>query len=161
VAEDTFKFVGIGILEGIIDGGTGDNTLDYSGYATAVTFNLATMNATGLNGFTNIHKLIGSDSNGDGDTIRGANADSRYEITAENAGKITWNITLGGQEVEYYFEFEGIENLIGGTGKDTFAIIGQGSLTGSIDGGAGSNTLDYSEYDKGDNTGVKVDLSED
>lgn len=159
--EDTFKFVGIGILEGIIDGGTGDNTLDYSGYATAVTFNLATMNATGLNGFTNIHKLIGSDSNGDGDTIRGANADSRYEITAENAGKITWNITLGGQEVEYYFEFEGIENLIGGTGKDTFAIIGQGSLTGSIDGGAGSNTLDYSEYDKGDNTGVKVDLSED
>jgi putative cell wall-binding protein/Ca2+-binding RTX toxin-like protein len=159
--DDTFKFVGDGILEGIIDGGTGYNTLDYSDYATAVMFNLAAMNATSLNGFTNIHKLIGSNSNGVYDTIRGTNSDSRYEITAENAGKITWKITLGGQVVEYNFDFEGIENLIGGSGNDTFAIIDQGRLTGSIDGGAGSNTLDYSKYDNGDNTGVKVDLSKD
>jgi Ca2+-binding RTX toxin-like protein len=161
--DDTFKFVGTGVLEGIIDGGGGYNTLDFSQYGTVVNFDLEAMNVTSLNGvilkgFTNIHKLVGSSH---GDTIRGANADSRYAITAENEGRITWSISLGGQVIEYSFDFEGIENLIGGSGNDTFAIIGQGCLTGFIDGGAGSNTLDYSCYDNGDNTGVKVDLSQD
>ena len=42
---------------------------------------------------------------------------------------------------------------------DTFAFIGNGYLTGLIDGGKGQNTLDYSAYDHGDGSGVVVDLN--
>ena len=155
--NDTFKFSGAGALEGIINGGAGYNALDYSEYASAVNFNLAAMNLPGLTGFINIHKLIGG--NGVNDTVRGANADTLFAVTAENAGRITWSIYQGGQEIKYSFDFEGIENLLGGDGNDTFALVGQGFLTGTIDGGAGSNTLDYSQY-VGDGSGVKVDLSQ-
>jgi len=44
--------------------------------------------------------------------------------------------------------FTNFQNLTGGSGKDTFKLIGTASLTGAIDGGSGSglNTLDYSGY---------------
>ena len=40
-----------------------------------------------------------------------------------------------------------IEQLLGGSGNDRFCLTGSASVKGRIDGGAGSNTLDYSGYD--------------
>jgi hypothetical protein len=42
--------------------------------------------------------------------------------------------------------FQGICNLVGGAGPDKFIFTAGGSLTGSIDGGAGINSLDYTAY---------------
>ena len=48
-----------------------------------------------------------------------------------------------------------IENIIGGSGNDTFLFTNGSSLAGTIDGGAGINTLDYAQY----TTPVSVDLA--
>jgi len=42
--------------------------------------------------------------------------------------------------------FSHVQNLVTGTTDDTFAFRGPGHLDGSIDGGGGTNTLDYSQY---------------
>src|SRR5262249_29149661 len=46
------------------------------------------------------------------------------------------------------FTFSAFQNLTGGTGPDTFKLIGSAHLDGALDGGGGanSNTLDYSAY---------------
>ena len=45
--------------------------------------------------------------------------------------------------------------IYGGAGDDTYAFDDQGAFTGTITGGSGTSTLDYSAY----TTGVKVNLS--
>jgi hypothetical protein len=52
------------------------------------------------------------------------------------------------------FNFSAMENLTGGSGDDTFAFGAGRTLSGMIDGGDGSNTLDYSAYA----TTVRVDV---
>lgn len=143
--NDTFKFVGSGVLLGLIDGGGGVNTLDYSGYDAPVTFHLAKMSATGLAGFRNIQILVGSSHK---DTLVGPDTGAWFNIDGGNFG----NIDLG---IDGSIDFLDIENLVGGSGDDTFAFNADGTLTGSIDGGGGSNTLDYSDY----GSGVVVDLN--
>ncbi len=126
---DAFKFT-TGSLTGKIDGGTGANTLDYSGDGgVAATVNLATSTATRTGGIANIGVLVGSSSTAD--TLTGPNATNTWTLTGTNAG------TVG------TFSFSAVENLTGGTGADTFKIT-SGSVTGKINGGAGVNTLDYS-----------------
>lgn len=155
---DTFNFLGQSMLNGLIDGGEGYNILNYSAYDTAVSFNLELMNATGLTGFRNIQKLIGSAYS---DTITGSNSENRFTITGGNAGKISWTVNepATGQTINIVLSFSEIENLIGGTNKDIFAFTATGYLDGNIDGGAGENWLDYSDYHDGENNGVIVDLA--
>lgn len=150
--NDTFVFSGNGSLEGLVDGGAGYNTLDYSTYDSEVVFNLEKLTATGLVRFSQIHRIIGSNHN---DTIIGLNTNTTYKITAENAGQIIPEIADSFTGID----FAAVENLTGGSLDDTFAFIGNGYLTGLIDGGKGQNTLDYSAYDHGDGSGVVVDLN--
>ena len=76
------------------------------------------------------------------DTLAGPDSDSIWTIDGLNSG------TLNG------IAFSGMESLLGGSGDDLFTFLG-GSLTGSIDGGAGANTIDYSNL----TSGVAVDLA--
>ena len=50
--------------------------------------------------------------------------------------------------------FSGYENLLGGSGNDTFAFTGSGSVKGTVNGGLGTNWLDYSLF----GAGVHVNL---
>ncbi|MBN2024201.1 MAG: hypothetical protein JW809_15570 [Pirellulales bacterium] len=65
------------------------------------------------------------------------------------AGNQTWNVTssdagnLGGAGV---IDFAGIENLTGQGGDDRFVLADGAGVSGRIDGGAGSDTLDYAAY---------------
>jgi hypothetical protein len=74
-------------------------------------------------------------------TLQGPNQNINWQITAANAGSLDSNIVFGN-----------MQNLIGGTANDTFAIRKSpffrfgGSLSGSINGGGGTDTLDYSGY---------------
>jgi len=81
----------------------------------------------------------------DSDTLVGPDAASIWNITGNDAGTLT---DTGG------IDFSSVENLTGGTDTDDF-VFGDGiGVTVAIDGGGGTNTLDYSA----DTSGVVVDL---
>ena len=67
-------------------------------------------------------------------TLIGPDFASTFIITSLNAGRVG-NVT-----------FSSVQNLVGGAGNDSFAFRTGGRLTGSINGGGGMNTLNYSAY---------------
>src|SRR5205823_3465432 len=70
-STDAFKFLPGGSLTGRVNGGAGQDTLDYSGFNAAATVNLASATATGTGGIAGIEALTGSPM---ADTLIGANA---------------------------------------------------------------------------------------
>ena len=185
---DTFTFGDGKGVTGVINGGGGTNTLDYSFYRTGVTVNLPTRTATGTGVVLNIQNVTGSLANdsitgdfasnvlsGDGgtdvlnggsgadtfilaatqgtatrvtgfgtaDTLQGANIANIWTITGANAGNVNG------------IAFTGIANLTGGSGVDEFVFSNGKGVTGVINGGAGSNWLDYALY----TTPVAVNLA--
>lgn len=73
---------------------------------------------------------------------------AEWNLTGPNSGTLT---------VEGFSDltFSGIEHLTGGGGEDTFVFVDGVSFAGTIDGGGGTNTLDYSAW----TTGVTVNLA--
>jgi Ca2+-binding RTX toxin-like protein len=138
--NDRFVFLAGGSISGNLDGGPGTNILDYSNLTTPVTLDLQTHSATGIGGsFMNIQGLIG----GQGiNTLIGPDSNSVWTLTGLNAGNVAG------------FTFGSFQNLVGGSGDDRFVFLTGAGVSGSIDGGGGTNTLDYSQ-DVGD---VVVDL---
>lgn len=77
---------------------------------------------------------------GDGnDSLQASDTTNTWTINVANSGE------LAVQENGTTLLFEGIANLIGGTGSDIFDIVTGGSISGSIDGGAGVDTLRISD----------------
>jgi hypothetical protein len=72
-----------------------------------------------------------------------------WAITGHNAGTLTTYPFVGP------VTFSGTANLLGGNGDDAFVFVDGGSVDGTIDGGGGTNTLDYSNGFSGN---VIVDL---
>jgi Ca2+-binding RTX toxin-like protein len=123
---DVFRVSAGGSLSGAISGGSGTNTLDYSAYGKSALVNLQGT-ATGIGGFSGIQTLVGYS----GSTLTGPNTASTWNITGANAG------TVGSTS------FSGFSNLTGGSGSDTFTLANNASISGKIDGGAGTDTLKY------------------
>jgi parallel beta-helix repeat protein len=128
-------------FSGSIDGGAGQNSLDYTAYTSARTFTLtAAGSAAGYNGteasvaggFKNITALVGP--NGLANSLTGPNASNTWSVTGAGSG------TLRG------LRFAAIQNLTGGTTTDHFSFGPLGSLYGSLAGGGGANTLDLSAH---------------
>ena len=138
--RDDFVFSAGGALSGTVDGGGGFNKLGYSTFGAAVTLNLETGETTGTGGFQNIQRFIGSAF---GDTLIGADSSTLWSVTSDGTG------TANG------FQFTGVENLRGGSGNDRFLLEGNAAISGTIDGGGGANTLDYSYHEPG----VSVDVA--
>jgi hypothetical protein len=143
--SDTFTFVvrvifnTVGSVSGSIEGGGGTNTLDYSVLSGPVAVNFGTHAASQVRGgagggFANINRVVGSASTAD--TLTGPNAYTDWVISAANGGK-------AGSAV-----FAGFENLVGGSGVDSFRFLAKGSVSGTLDGGSApahqGNWLDYS-----------------
>nr|NIS81190.1 hypothetical protein [Anaerolineales bacterium] len=82
------------------------------------------------------------DGGASGDTLVGTDTANTWEINGSDAG------ALNGQV------FTGIENLTGGAEADAFVFADGSSISGAVDGGGGSDTLDYSAY----TTGITIDL---
>ena len=139
--NDTFKFTAAGSVSGKVNGGTGTNTLDYSGDGgIAATVNLATLAATKTGGFANIQSLVGSSA---ADTLIGPNVANTWILSGVNAG------TVG------TVAFSAVENLTGGTLNDLFKFPDGGSVSGVVNGGGGTDTLGYGLR----TTGVTVNLT--
>lgn len=152
---DRFRFAAGGSILGNLNGGFGQNTLDYSQIAPppppklgdpplpphpplGIITNLQTRTSTGIGGtFLNIQNLLGTSGNvpQDYDTLIGTDGASNWNISGGNTGVLT---TANGN-----FYFSSIENLAGGSSSDSFNFLG-GFVSGTIQGGKGNNTLDYS-----------------
>jgi Ca2+-binding RTX toxin-like protein len=107
-----------------LDGGTGTNTADYSGFAAAnaITVDLSTKNSSGVSSLT-----IGGTSQTD-------------------ALKSIANIT-GGAGNDSIKGDSAANSLIGGDGADTlFGSVSGGAGNDTIDGGAGIDTVSYDKF---------------
>jgi hypothetical protein len=95
-AADDFAFTtATASVSGLIDGGNGPNTLDFSGRTMAVT---VTMEASGPNkatatgGFTNIGTVIGNSAAAN--TLVGADTANVWDVTGANAGTLNATLTF-------------------------------------------------------------------
>jgi hypothetical protein len=70
----------------------------------------------------------------------GPNANNTWNVTGMNAG------TLSGASIPKALSFSSIHNLTGGSANDTFVFQNGQGITGKLDGGGGTNTLDESAY---------------
>lgn len=127
-----------------IDGGADTDTL--TGPASVNVWNLTAANAGNITGivtaFSSVEQLVGGPS---ADTLVGLNAASTWNITGPDAGNITGAIS----------SFTGMENLTGGSDADQFVFAnGTANVTGVVDGGGGTDGLDYSAL----NTDVSANL---
>src|SRR5207245_1513149 len=114
-----------GSVSGTIAGGTG-STLSYAGNAGPVSVNLATGAATSINagaagGFSGINNVVGSSNAGDTLT----NAAASWTVNGADSG------ASGGTP---YSAFANLTD----TGAGNFNIANGGSVSGNLDGGAGS-----------------------
>ena len=86
---------------------------------------------------------------GSADTLRGPDQSNSWVINGVGAGALDGKLS-----------FQGLTSLVGGSGADSFQITAaakgpsNGGLSGSLDGGGGTNTLSYAGY----NGSVVVDL---
>src|SRR5574340_393681 len=71
-----------------------------------------------------------------GNSLQGNNGANTWNLTGANQGTVTG---IGGN-------FSNIGALIGGNGADDFIFANNASLSGSLNGGVGSNTVDWSAY---------------
>jgi len=116
---DTFVFANGSSFSGIINGGAGTDTIDLSAELAAVSVDLSTSS------FLNIESFIGNNSNS---TFTGSNTANTWTITGANSGVVNT------------VSFSGFTDLLGNNQTDQFFVTG-GSISGSIAGGAGSDSL--------------------
>lgn len=83
-----------------------------------------------------VTKAVSVDGGFGNDTIIGPNIATAWTITGNGKGMAD-TATID-------FDFQNIENLTGGNNSDTFRFGTGGSISGSLDGGAGADTIDYS-----------------
>jgi hypothetical protein len=130
---DVFQFGSAGSISGKLDGGNGVNTLNYSSASGQQTFNLQNHTATLTGGFARIQTLVGATTAAN-TTVVGPNTAMTWDITSDNAGDVSG------------LTFSSVGNLVGGTLADLFVFSNGASVSGTINGGNGSDTLKYTAY---------------
>jgi hypothetical protein len=81
-------------------------------------------------------------------TLSASDGANTWNVTGHNAGNLGSSLLAGP------VTFSGVRNLTGGNGGNTFVFANGAGVDGSIDGGGGSNTLNYASY----SSSVLVDL---
>jgi hypothetical protein len=132
-AADTFLIYDGQGVSGLVTG-DGSDTLDDSLWSSPVQVDLANGTATGVGGFAGIGSFVGNAASG---TLIGPDTPNVWAITGLNTGSVAG------------VAFSGFANLTGGADTDQFAF-GNGSVVGgTVNGGGGDNTLDYSAHTGG------------
>ncbi len=132
---DVFNFVTGGYVTGKIDGKAGSDSLNFNADASSNSINLATSTFTSAGGtgsFVGIESLVGSASLNT--RLFGPNANATWNITGTNSGSVAG------------LPFSQIGNLTGSSMNDTFEVFNGAGVSGTIDGGAGTDLLDYTNY---------------
>lgn len=131
--EDRFAIQPGGSLAGQVDGGPGQDLLDYSDLDAGVTVDLPAGSADGTGGFSAIEGAIGSSGT---DTLIGPEAGAVWSLEADGTGQLSNGID---------FSFAEIEQLVGGTGADQLSVA-DGAPLASFDGVGGDDTADWSAW---------------
>ncbi|MBC8503428.1 MAG: M10 family metallopeptidase C-terminal domain-containing protein, partial [Chloroflexi bacterium] len=149
---DIFDFADNATLAGKVEGKAGDDTLDFSDYSSVRNFTLlSTGTADGFDGtvngiaagFADINTITGGTAL---DTLTGRNYEGHWAINSADSGIYTSDNSL---------TFTKVDTLIGGSAADRFDFAQGASIAGLIDGGDGTDLLDYVDF----TTSVTVDLS--
>ncbi|MGH8415152.1 MAG: beta strand repeat-containing protein, partial [Gammaproteobacteria bacterium] len=147
------NFSGIGILKGSASGAdvltgpnqaniwqiNGTNTGNVDGFQFSSIENLtggASSNQFVLNGGTLSGNINGGSGSASGNNLQANNVGNTWNITAANQGTVTG---IGGS-------FSNIGNLTGGSGADDFVFGNGATLSGTLNGGGGNDTLDWNAY---------------
>jgi len=81
------------------------------------------------------------------DTLTAANRDNTWSIASQENSHSFTGYDVG--TLNANIEFNGIDNLVGNDGDDTYAFVAAGNsfvgILGAIDGGGGHDVLDYSD----------------
>jgi hypothetical protein len=85
---------------------------------------------------SSVSVLVSIEGGGGKNVVQGPNINTLWTITGADEG------TGGTAKME--FNFKGVRQLIGGSADDTFKFATGGTLSNSIDGGTGSDTIDFS-----------------
>ena len=121
-----------------IDSDVGGETVDFANPTTSLTINAGsgadTINITGRDSAFAGSLVVNGDA--DSDTLVGPNVPSTWNLTGANTGNIAGLVN----------SFTTTENLTGGSDADSFIFATGGSVSGAINGGDGTDTLDYSAY---------------
>src|SRR5262249_30910721 len=131
---DTFVFADGAHVSGSVDGGGGNDTLDFGDVSADLTIAVAGSDPTGFRGTAGV--LVGSFRGIDGlvggrgtDTLAGEDVDSAWNLD----GAPTYSDGAG------TLDFTGFERLVGGSAQDRFRLTGDaiGNLRADIEGGPG------------------------
>ena len=148
---DSFTFADGASVSGSVDGGTGADTLDLSASTSGVTVDLLSGSATSVGAISSIENIltgagddtiIGAlsatilDTGAGNDTLDFSAVTADLAITVHASGAIS--ISDGTDTVS---NVSGVENIVGGSGTNTYIFEDGASLAGTISGG--SNVLDY------------------
>ena len=157
---DEFIFNG-GAVSSAVTGGTGADVLDFSMLtSSAVMVSLSgnpdttngfsgyvagavTLGNSGTNGFTGINHIVGSSSTS-ADSFTGVDGASTFSLV-ESGGSAadTYSVnSVMDSGNPYNLRLDNIESYVGGSDVDTFNV--ERSYSGSIDGVAGADVLDFS-----------------
>jgi hypothetical protein len=122
---------------GAVDGGDGKDFVDYSSRKSAFT---TVVGGTGNNSVTNVEGFVGNGTNSTIAVADGANSWTLGKVGLEadsrDDGINDGQIFVGNSSQTVYFI--NFNNIVGGTGDDTFNI-NAGELTGSLFGGKGND----------------------
>lgn len=131
--DDTFVFMDGGSITGTarsVDaaGQASRDTVDLSNLTSAIDEDVGST----IFGVTNVERVIGNNTNS---TLRGADTDNTWNITAANSGNVNSSDLI----------FVNFNNLVGGSADDNFVFANNSSSVVSINGG-GHTTGDEADY---------------
>src|SRR5262249_36858132 len=124
-AHPTITYPQVGLLSLVISGGQGDDRFTVAGIPSA-----------GLPSGG-----VGVSGGGGRNTLQGPNGPNGWVIGGADHG----TLTPAPVRPDRYISFNSIQNLVGGTAAETFTFQDAGSISGTLDGGGGADTLDYSQ----------------
>ncbi len=116
----------------LLDGGSGTDTL--VGANVTSSWNITGTGAGNINGaitFIGMENFAGGTAS---DTLNWLNTPNTWIITGSNAGSVNGSF------------FSGMENLNGGSADDSFTIASGASVSGTLNGNAGVNSLNYAGF---------------
>jgi len=150
---DQFTFGLVGSVINVVGGG-GNNTITGRNATNSWTLGLANAGSvtdndatqTYITSFTDIQIINGGSGT---DTLTGRTTNSTWAIDNPNAGSVAESIVSPTDTIS----FTGVENLVGNdAADDDFVFSNSGTLTGTITGGTGTDTVTLNIVDGGLNT---------
>ncbi|MFL0809073.1 MAG: filamentous hemagglutinin N-terminal domain-containing protein [Agarilytica sp.] len=145
-ADDTFNVFSLGSITDSYDGGLGDDTVDFTALTGAINLSLDSEVTTNID--VQVQGIETLELSGSENRMVGGDAGSTWTIDQINAGSVVYgdDAFIGTQSLTMTGN---VSHIVAGGGNDDFIFDGAGIINGTIDGGAGIDTLNASTSSQG------------